>query len=224
MIKTVFIDIDNTLLCFYKSAEIALRVAFEKNGLEFKSEYLPCFFKINDRLWRMVEDSILTREDVHEIRLCTLFKELNISGDARKTEDYFLKEIEKTAVPVFGAKEIMEYLSSKYKVFAASNSIYQRQVSRLKVAGLFEYFDGIMVSDVAGASKPDKAFFEYCQKHSETPMENCVMIGDSLYADMFGAKNVGMKTIWYNHLNRASKTDSGYDYYIDNLLDVKKVL
>ena len=73
MIKTVLIDVDNTLLCFYKCAEKALNVAFTKNGIEFKKEYLPYFFSANDRLWRMVEDRVITRQDVYEIRLRSVF-------------------------------------------------------------------------------------------------------------------------------------------------------
>lgn len=224
MIETVFIDIDNTLLCFYKCAETALKKAFIRNDIEFKDEYLPRFFKINDKLWRMVEEGVLTREEVHEIRLRLVFKELGIFGDARKTEDYFLEEIEKTAESVNGAKELLQYLSSKYKVYAASNSIYTRQVARLKKAGFYEYFNGIIVSDLVGANKPSKEFFEYCLKTAQTPAENCVMIGDSLYADIFGAKNAGMKTIWYNHLKIAKPNSNDYDYYVEDLLQIVKIL
>lgn len=224
MIKTVFIDIDNTVLCFYKCAERALRVAFARNGIEFKDEYLPKFFKINDKLWRMVEEGVLTREEVHEIRLRLVFKELGIDGDARKTEGYFLEEIEKTAEPVSGAKELLIYLSSKYKVYAASNSIYTRQVARLKRADFYKYLSGVIVSDLVGANKPSKEFFNYCLNTAQTPAENCVMIGDSLHADIFGAKNVGMTTIWYNHLKIDKPNSNDYDYYVENLLDIKKIL
>jgi YjjG family noncanonical pyrimidine nucleotidase len=224
MIKTVFIDIDNTVLCFYKCADKALRNAFKRNCIEFKDEYLPKFFKINDKLWRMVEEGALTREEVHEIRLRLVFKELGIDGDARKTEGYFLEEIERTAEPVDGAKDLLIYLSSKYKVYAASNSIYTRQVARLKIADFYKYLSGVIVSDLVGANKPSKEFFEYCLKTAQTSAENCVMIGDSLHADMFGAKNVGMTTIWYNHLKIDKPNSNDYDYYIESLSEIKKIL
>ena len=142
MIKTVLIDIDNTLLCFYKSAEHALKMAFSKANIEFKQEYLPAFFKISDRLWQLVEDGVIRKEDIYEMRLRTLFNQMGIVGDGRKTEDLFLNEMSVTAKPVDGAKELLEYLSSKYKVYAASNSSYDRQQSRLKIAGLYGYLDG----------------------------------------------------------------------------------
>ena len=224
MIKTVLIDVDNTLLCFYKCAEKALNVAFTKNGIEFKKEYLPYFFSVNDRLWRMVEDRVITRQDVYEIRLRSVFNTLAIDGDARRTEDCFVKEMERTSEPVSGALETLKYLSSKYKVYGASNSVYERQQSRLKLAGFYEYFDELFVSDRIGAEKPAEQFFNYCLKNSKTSAEECVMIGDSLNADMAGAKNVGIMAIWYNHAKIAIPENKPYDYMVDSLFDVKNIL
>lgn len=224
MIKTVFIDVDNTLLCFYKCAEKALNAAFARNGIEFKKEYLPCFFSVNDRLWRMVEDRTIKREDVYDMRLRSVFNTLAIDGDARLTEEYFLQEINKTAEPVSGALELLKYLSAKYKVYAASNSVYERQQTRLKLAGFYDYFKGLLISDRAGAQKPAKEFFDYCIKNSQSSKEECVMIGDSLTADILGAKNAGITSIWYNHAKIAPPKIKLYDYCVDSLIDIKNIL
>ena len=224
MINTVFIDIDNTLLCFNKNARIALKNAFIKNGVPFKEEFLPKFLKVNEGLWKQAERKEITREELHKIRFHLVMDELGVSGDADKTEAEFRKQLFVLAETVDGAKETLEYLSAKYKVCAASNAVYEQQINRLKLAGLYDYFYKIFVSEEIGYNKPSKEFFNICLNRAGTSAENTIMIGDSLSADIEGAKNVGIKTVWYNHNGIPVPNEKTYDYYIDKLIDVKKLI
>ena len=52
----------------------------------------------------------------------------------------------------------------------------------------------------------------------------CVMIGDSLTADITGGKNAGMKTIWYNHTHRPVPERCEADQIVDSLLKLKNLL
>lgn len=68
------------------------------------------------------------------------------------------------------------------------------------MAGLLPYFDHVFVSESLGYRKPEKAFFDACRAFlPDVAADECMMIGDSLTADITGGKNAGMKTIWYNH-------------------------
>ena len=227
MIKTVFLDIDNTLICFRKCGKVALKTAFINNGIEFKEEYAPIFFCVNDGLWDLVEKGKLTREGIYAVRFKKVLEALKIETEVpfSDIEKEFRNTIHNVAECVDGAKELIEYLAKKYRLCVASNSIYEQQVNRLKIAGLFEYFDKIFVSENIGFSKPQKQFFERCfsQLGDLKPSET-VMIGDSLTADISGAHDFGMQTIWYNHLHLPIPQKKNYDYLVDSLLEIKNIL
>ena len=114
MIKAILIDIDNTLLDFHSSVVYALEKVFKEFNIPFKDEYVPKFIEINDGLWRKIENNELTREQLFEIRFNTVFKALNIDADGVSVETVFRRELFDSAVLVDGAKEILQYLSSKY--------------------------------------------------------------------------------------------------------------
>ena len=227
MIKTVFFDVDNTLICFKKSGFIAVKTTFEKNGIDFKEEYMPVFFHTNESLWHLVEKGDLSREEMYKIRFTKVIEALGIktTADTYKMEKDFRDALFNIAEPVDGAKELLEYLSKKYRLCIASNSIYEQQENRLKIAGLYQYFDKIFVSEKVGYSKPQKEFFDGCfnQLNGEKP-EETAMIGDSLTADMKGAKEYGINAIWYNHMGVNSPDIKVYDYKVNSLLEIKKIL
>jgi FMN phosphatase YigB (HAD superfamily) len=50
------------------------------------------------------------------------------------------------------------------------------------------YLKDLFISEKIGFSKPSKEFFKVCIKNSNAKSENSVLIGDSLSADIIGAK------------------------------------
>ena len=224
MVKFVFIDIDDTLLDFDKNATLAVKMAFEKVGLNYLEEYGPKFLKINDALWRMIEKKELTREGLHKVRFQKVLSEFSLSGDGALVEKLFREHLFDLAIPVEGALDIVKYLSNKYILCAASNAIYNQQINRLKKAGMLEYFSKIFVSEIIGHNKPNKEFFDACfsKLNGATP-SNTVMIGDSLTADVKGAKEYGMTTIWFNKKNQVAE-EKAYTYSVNELSMIKKYL
>ena len=64
--------------------------------------------------------------------------------------------------------------------------------------GLQEYFDPqkIAISIDLGSNKPDPYIFQYALDALNIMPEEAVMVGDSLGADVVGAKHLGMFTVW----------------------------
>ncbi len=77
----------------------------------------------------------------------------------------------------------------------------------------FRYIDGLYVSEVMGAAKPDAAFFDMILEKIGAPRESCVMIGDSLTSDMLGAKNARMKSVWFMPSGNVEEAMAEYDIY-----------
>ena len=223
-IKVVFIDADDTLLDFKKCAKQSLRDGEQAFGLVLPENTLSVFFKINDELWRRLERGELSFEKLHEIRWQLIFSELGVDFDAQKFESVFWKRLREIAVMMSGADELLEYLTKKYDVYVASNAPIGQQERKLTEIGLFPYIKDFFVSGKIGHAKPSKEFFDGCmEKLTGVEPAEIMMIGDSLTADVAGAKKYGMKTCWFNH-RREYEPEGVADHVVYSLLEVKDIL
>jgi 2-haloacid dehalogenase len=225
MIKAVLIDIDDTLLDFTLSARAAMRQGFEEYGLPFSERACGAFTRVNDALWRQIERGELTTDELFARRWNEIFALLGVEADGARFERRFLALLHATAIPVEGAAELCRYLSGRYVLCAASNAFYDQQRDRLRAAGMLPYFSHLFISERLGLRKPDRAFFGACLASLPgVRADECVMIGDSLTADVAGGRGTGMKTIWFDRAQRPAPADCGADYVVGTLAEIKTLL
>lgn len=223
MIKAILLDVDNTLLDFDLGAKEATKEAFADAGLEYSDEVHPVFTRINNGLWEDIENGLLTKEGLYQIRWQLIFDELGIRANGKEFEKLFLRRLRESAIPVDGAPELVRYLHGKYILCIASNASYDQQVKRLKKAGLYGYMRHIFISEKIGAPKPAAEFFEYCLKAlSPIKREELMIIGDSLTADIDGAASFGIKSCFFNR--RGIKIKSPADFTVAELGEIKAFL
>ena len=224
MIKTVFIDVDNTLLDFNECAKHSMAVSLKEYGHKYKDSYFGVFKGVNDELWREIEKGTLTREGLYKVRWNRVFERLGIAIDGPEFEEKFIHNLHSSAVPVAGAHDILAYLSEKYTLCVTSNALHQQQVTRLKNADMLGYLDHIFTSEDIGSQKPEKAFFDGCfARLGDILPEECIIIGDSLTADIKGGIDCGIKTCWFNYEQKAPKGDEA-DYIVNTLAEIKNIL
>lgn len=220
----VFIDIDDTLLDFTKCANDAIKSACNKFGVPYTTTLVDTFHPINLDLWHRLEKKEVTKEKLFDTRFQIVFDKLGIKADGIAFETEFRENFHESAILVDGARDLLEYLRSKYKVYVASNASMHQQTNRMKKAELDGYIDGYFVSEEIGFPKPQKEFFDACFKAlPDVKPQDVVMIGDSLSADIKGACEYGLKTIWYNHRNEPT-SDVKCDYIVSRLSEVKNIL
>ena len=220
----VFIDIDDTLLDFTKCANDAIKSACDKFGVPYTTTLVDTFHPINLDLWHRLEKKEVTKEKLFDTRFQIVFDKLGIKADGIAFETAFRENFHESAILVDGARDLLEYLRSKYKVYVASNASMHQQTNRMKRAELDGYIDGYFVSEEIGFPKPQKEFFDACFKAlPDVKPQDVVMIGDSLSADIKGACEYGLKTIWYNHRNEPT-ADVKCDYIVSRLSEVKNIL
>ncbi len=75
-----------------------------------------------------------------------------------------------------------------------------RESTELKISGtdIGSYFQNVIISEVVGVNKPDKAIFKHALNLAGAEKLDSLMIGDSLEADVYGALNFGMDAIYFN--------------------------
>lgn len=221
--KTILIDIDNTLLDFNLCSQESIEKAAAYYGITLPRNYYPRFKQINDSLWKRIEEKTLDIEGLRAIRYNMIFKEWGIDFDGPTFEKMYFKGLTESAVPVEGAKDLVKYLGAKYDLYAASNAPKEQQDIRLGKAGMMDYIKGIFISEEIGAPKPTKAFFDGVFRLIGNPdPKDVVMIGDSLNADIIGAREYGMETIWFNY--EGKDCDSPADHTVLTLDEIKTIL
>ena len=225
MITKVFIDIDNTLLDFDVCATYAMSKGLEKYGKHYENGLFECFKKINDNLWRRIEDGTLTKDGLKKIRWNLVFDAFGIKGiDGPEFEDIFHDFLAVSAEPVSGAHELLTYLCGKYKLFATSNGPFKQQDFRLEKADMKKYFSRLFISEAVGAMKPSKEYFDYCIENANAKKDEIVLIGDSLTADIAGGRNAGIKTVWFNRNGKTNDTDMNFDAVTNSLFEIESII
>ena len=96
------------------------------------------------------------------------------------------------------AKEVLEYLVSRYNLFILSNGFHELQSRKMHSAGIDHYFKKVILSDDIGLLKPAPQLFYFALSATQSELRDSLMIGDSWEADMVGANGVGMHHAFYN--------------------------
>ncbi len=223
MIKAVLIDIDDTVFDFEKCSKNSFLKTLEKFNLKFKEEDFSYFNKVNDILWTKQKLGEINIKEVFIKRDYLMGKYFNLNIEKGLFNDLFVKFLYDEIEMVDGIEDLLLYLSDKYKIFTASNGIYEMQENRLKKSNLDKYFDKIFVSDKIGFEKPDKKFFQKIMYLTKFSNDDLIMIGDSIKSDIIGAKNSKIKSIYFNKEDKKI-SDKNFTYQVKNLSEIKKIL
>ena len=224
MIEFVFLDLDQTILDFHKGEALGLAQALRDHGLEPTEEVLSRYRKINRWHWEQLELGNLTRDEVLVGRFRTLFREMGLDADAEHCSHAYEYNLSCHAFFLPGAKEAMETLHGKYKLYLASNGTAFVQHRRMKDADLYRFFDGLFISEEVGHNKPAREFFEAA--FAAIPCfdkEKAIMVGDTLSSDILGGINAGIKTVWINP-SHASSGNVHPDYELESIAQLPALL
>lgn len=102
--------------------------------------------------------------------------------------------------------EVLADLATRYRVGLCSNFSHTETALRiLDAASLRTYFDAVAVSESVGVRKPRPEIFRHVLEVLGTAPEETVHVGDNLDADVRGATEVGMRTIWIDRRVRDKK-------------------
>lgn len=218
MIKTIFFDLDDTLLDFTRAEREALTRAFRRFDVDPTPAVLDRYHELNRQQWELLEEGKLTRPQVLLRRFDLLFAELGLDRSSRQVCDAYENLLAQGHWFVPGALELLEALSPRYELYLASNGAAAVQRSRLESAGILPYFKGVFISEEVGFDKPSPAFFRAV--FAAVPSfsrETALMVGDSLTSDIRGGRNAGIRTCWFDPHGAAPRPDVVPDFRITAL-------
>ncbi len=212
-IKHVFFDLDHTLWDFDRNSELAFQAIFEKNRIDLSvSSFLEVYKPINFEYWKYYREARVSKEQLRYGRLKKSFDALKISIDDflinRLSVDY-IDFLPRYNYLFEGTIELLEELYQRYELHIITNGFEEVQQLKLRNSKINQYFKTVTSSESVGVKKPDPKIFLHALNVARASVQESVMVGDTYEADIVGAQNVGMQTIFFDyHLKRPSDVEN----------------
>ncbi|MDB4904125.1 MAG: yjjG [Mucilaginibacter sp.] len=212
--RHIFFDLDHTIWDFDKNAEETLYELFDiyklsEIGLPAAEVFIETYTRNNHQLWAEYHTGKITKEALRKTRFKKTFLDLGLHSDLIPLsfeEDYV--QLCPTKTNLFPhAHETLQYLQSKYTLHLISNGFKESSELKIGNTNIGGYFQHIIISEIVGVNKPDKAIFEHALNLASAEKNESLMIGDSLEADVYGALNFGIDAIYFNPFNAPKPDD-----------------
>ena len=193
----ILFDLDGTLMDF----KMGEKKAFIDTISHFKdivpsSDICNKFSEINERLFNSFARGEMKRIEFQEARFKEITSIMDLDADISLFNKYYVESLKYQADLYSDVLDVLSYLKGKYKLYIASNGMNLVQRKRLESAKILDYFDKIYISEVIGANKPEKAFFEYIFNDlNDYDKSKYIIIGDRYDTDILGGLNVGINTV-----------------------------
>ncbi|MFR3731026.1 YjjG family noncanonical pyrimidine nucleotidase [Lacrimispora sp.] len=199
MYQFYLLDIDNTLLNFDTAEIHSFQKLLDSYHITYEDELFHRYKKINKNLWNLLEQGKVDKDTVLTGRFKEFFAYCGLDIDPAEAENRYRSNLNESCDLMPHAEDTLFRLKSEgKKLYSASNGVYITQIKRLEAAGLFQYFDGMFISEEIGYEKPHKSFFDHCFENIRNfDKSKAIMVGDSLTSDIEGAYNSGIDSCLY---------------------------
>lgn len=204
-IEHIFFDLDHTLWDFDLNSKLAYKQIFEERDIPLDLDYFISIYEpLNLEFWRRFRESEINKEQLRYQRLKSAFDACDYvisDKDIDEIADLYIAYLPNHNNLFNGCLELLDTLQPKFKLHLITNGFNEVQHLKVKQAGLTPYFDVVLTGEAAGVKKPDSSIFYQALEMAGATITNSIMIGDSYEADIQGAANVGLETIWFYRTN-----------------------
>ena len=227
--KHLFFDLDHTLWDFDTNAKETLTELYALFQLEEKlvspfDHFYKTYLHHNAILWDSYHKGLITTDDLKWKRMYRTLLEFKIGDEklSREMSAKFLEILPTKKILFEHTTEILEYLLKKnYQLHLLTNGFEKTQWSKLNNSNLAKYFTHVITSELSNCIKPSKEIFDFAINRSGALLHESIMIGDNLDADIQGAINAGMDSIFVNHLKIETMVKPTYTiYHLKELEDI----
>lgn len=228
--KDLFFDLDHTLWDFETNSMETIQELYHTYDLaalgiiDFDGFY-KTYSEHNHRLWDRYSKGFIKQEELRWKRVYLSLLDFKVANEK------LAKEISVAYLDILPNKkhlfpytfEILDYLKLKdYRMHLITNGFESVQFKKISNSGLADYFIEVITSEASNSLKPHKAIFEYALKNANATVSESIMIGDNESADIQGGINIGMDTIFVNHIQAIPKVPATYT--ITHLKELETIL
>lgn len=207
--KDLFFDLDHTLWDFELNSKETMQELYSNHqiaslGITDFDAFFNIYTAHNHRLWDRYSKGFIKQEELRWKRIYLSLLDFKIGDEKLSKEmshDYLDILPDKTNLFPY-THEILAYLQQKgYKMHLITNGFQSVQFKKINNSNLAKYFIEVITSEASNSLKPHKEIFEYALNASNAKVETSLMIGDNEAADIQGGINIGMDTVFVNHLD-----------------------
>ena len=202
-IKHVFFDLDHTLWDFDKNSGLTFEKIFRLNSIDTKLEdFLEVYEPINLKYWKLYREERVTKSALRYGRLKDAFDAININVDdemINQLSEGYIQHLSSFNNLFDGTFEILDYLKDKYQLHIITNGFEEAQEQKMLTSNIRSYFKTVTNSEMVGVKKPNPKIFNFALNLANANVEESIMIGDSLEADIEGADKIGLDTIHFDY-------------------------
>jgi putative hydrolase of the HAD superfamily len=217
--KHLFFDLDNTLWDFEANSRQTLAALYDSLHLKEKGVHdFDAFHKgylvHNEKLWDRYRNGTIKVDELRWKRMWLSLLDFKIGDEAlaREMGVLFLESLPTRNLLFPHTLEILDYLRAKgYQLHLITNGFEETQHSKLRHAGMADYFAEVITSEGSNSLKPHKEIFEYQRTGAEK--KESIMLGDSLEVDIQGAINAGIDQVFVNHMKIEASVQATYTVY-----------
>lgn len=207
--KHLFFDLDHTLWDFDANAKETLAEVYSFFELNNRinatfEDFYPTYLFHNEELWNRYHHGLITAEELKWKRMWRTMLDFKIADEAlaRDLSGKFLEILPTKKLLFPHTIEILNYLTEKkYSLHLITNGFEKTQWNKINNSGLTGYFKEVITSEGSNSIKPKKEIFDFAMQKAKASLAESIMIGDNLDADIQGAINAGMDTVFVNHIN-----------------------
>lgn len=198
--RYLLFDADGTLFDFEKTEQQAFCDTMQKFGIPFTPEQFEMYRLINIHYWKQLEKGLITKEALLPKRYQDYLERIGRTDlSPESLNETYLSQLGEYAFLFPQALPLCERLCEKYTLLLVTNGVYSTQNKRFNRSAIKPCFLEMIVSEAIGYTKPDPRYFDYIfQKHAIRDKSECLIIGDSLSADIKGGRDYGIDTCFYN--------------------------
>ena len=224
-VTDIFFDLDHTLWDFERNSALTYERIFGTHGITVSlPEFLECYIPLNLHYWKLYREGKIEKQALRYQRLKTVFDRLGYPITDKMIHllsEAYIDQLSTYTHLVPSALEVLQYLRPKYRLHIITNGFEEVQSRKLNNSGIAGYFEKVIDSERAGVKKPHPAIFKMALQLAGAMPNSSVMIGDSLEADILGARAVGLQTLHFN-AHREPPHENGL--IIEDLREIKRYL
>jgi putative hydrolase of the HAD superfamily len=219
--KHLFFDLDHTLWDFDSNAKATLTDLYALFELDKKvvapfDDFYKKYLYHNEILWNKYHHGLISAEDLKWKRMWRTLLDFKI-GDEKLSKELsgkFLEILPTKKILFPHTTQLLDYLLQKnYVLHLITNGFEKTQWSKINNSGLAKYFTHMITSEASNSLKPKKEIFDYAMSKAGACLKESIMIGDNLDADIQGAINAGMDSVFVNHINAIAHIEPTYIIY-----------
>lgn len=230
MYKYLLFDADGTLLDFdsdMKTAFYSMYRAAQLDRIRSATPELHALYNtLNNKWWALLEQGACTKPELFVNRFRDFIEAAELPGvQPEVLNRLYFDALGATGTLYAGAAALLGRLCRSAEIYIVTNGNAQTQHTRLRNSGLLNFAADYFISDDAGAAKPDKRYFDYVlERIPGARAADCIVIGDSLSADIQGAVNAGIDCIWYNPLHKQNTARLPVTFEADSYDQIRRFL